>query len=60
MGTLGVKDIMAKYSLGRRKVLELLHTEGCPLIARSKGQTYRVPEAAFDKWLLGQVYRRKK
>ena len=60
MGTLGIKDIMAKYGLGRDKVLELLHREGCPLIERKKGQTYLVHEEAFDKWLKGQVYRRKR
>lgn len=57
---LGIKEIMAKYGLGYRKVMELLHTEGCPLIQRRKGQPYLVPAEAFDRWLTSQVYRRKR
>lgn len=58
--TIGVREIREKYNLSYRKAIELLHTEGCPLIQRRKGQPYVVPARAFDRWLLSQVYRRRK
>ena len=59
MGVLGVKDIMQKYGLTRYTVTKLLHMQGCPLVARKKGESYKVHAEAFDKWLANQIYRRK-
>lgn len=51
MRLLTVEDVMEITQYGRKKVIQLLNTPGCPTLPRTKFEHYRVPETAFYEWL---------
>ena len=50
---LTMKDLQDVLGICRAKTYELAHTEGFPVV--KFGRTFRVPKAAFVRWLEAQV-----
>ena len=36
-----------------KEATRIVNMEGCPVLPRSKWQTFRIPEEAFDEWVKG-------
>jgi len=39
-----------KLGISTKAATRILNLPGCPVFPRSKGQTFRVPEEAFEEW----------
>ena len=50
MGVLGVKDVAKKLNVSYKEATRIVNLPGCPVLPRSKWQTFRIPEEAFDAW----------
>lgn len=48
---IGIKDIVELYGFSSKEVYKLLKTEGCPVLPRSPGGSYRVIKDEFENWL---------
>lgn len=51
MEIIGLKDIMRDYGLSRYTALAYLNMKSCPVLPRTKGSTYKVVRASWEKWL---------
>ena len=51
MELLTIKDLMKLLHVGKRKVMQILFMEGCPMLPREKKTSpYLVPKDSFIKW----------
>lgn len=51
MRIIGLKDVAKKLGVSYKEATRICRMEGCPTLPRGKGQTFRIPEEAFDKWI---------
>jgi len=54
---LSLKDVAELLGISTKAATRILNIPGCPVLPRSKGQTFRVPEEAFKQWIT--TYRRE-
>ncbi len=53
MRIIGLKEVAKKLEVSYKEATRICSLPGCPKLPRGKGQTYRIPEEAFDKWVAG-------
>lgn len=53
MRIIGLKEVMNKLQISYKEATRIVNLDGCPVLPRSKGQTFRIPEEAFDAWVKG-------
>lgn len=51
MRIIGLKDVAEKLQISYKEATRIVNMEGCPKLPRSKWQTFRIPEEAFDEWV---------
>lgn len=51
MRIIGLKEVAEKLDVSYKEATRICRMEGCPTLPRGKGQTFRIPEEAFDKWI---------
>lgn len=50
---IGLKEVMEKLQISYKEAMRICRMKGCPTLQRSKGQTFRIVESAFDEWVAG-------
>lgn len=50
---IGLRDVMEYLGVGEKTATRILNMPGCPVLPRKKGEKFRVPKAAFLKWMEG-------
>lgn len=53
MRIIGLKEVAKKLQISYKEATRIVNMEGCPVLPRSKWQTFRIPEEAFDEWVKG-------
>lgn len=51
MRIIGLKEVAEKLQISYKEATRIVNLDGCPVLPRSKGQTFRIPEEAFDAWV---------
>lgn len=51
MRIIGLKEVAEKLGVSYKQATRICNMPGCPVLPRYKGQTFRVPEDAFDAWV---------
>lgn len=51
MKIIGIKEVAEKLGISYKEAMRICRMEGCPVLPRGKGQTFRIMEEQFDEWL---------
>ena len=51
MKIIGIKEVAEKLGVSYKEAMRICRMEGCPVLPRGKGQTFRIVEEPFDEWL---------
>lgn len=51
MGIIGLNEVARKLQISYKEAIRIANMPGCPVLPRTKWQTFRIPEEAFDEWV---------
>lgn len=51
MELLGLRDVAELLHISQKQATKLLNQPGCPILPRTKGESYRVMKDALIRWL---------
>ena len=58
MRIIGLKEVAEKLGVSYKQAVRICNLPGCPKLPRGKGQTFRIPEEAFERWVAAGCARR--